>query len=99
MSLCLQDPRSGEVIERDLYVTRKGATPAAEGQMGLIPGSMGQPLFYTIVLKSDFGLVWLTPHQHPAKQPLHCYGIGAYVNGALLGHVNFSLSIVLRCLP
>ena len=41
--LCLQDPRSGEVIERDLYVTRKGATPAADGQLGLIPGSMGQP--------------------------------------------------------
>ena len=40
--VCLQDPRSGEVIEKDLYVTRKGATPAAEGQMGLIPGSMGQ---------------------------------------------------------
>ena len=40
---CLQDPRSGEVIEKELYVTRKGATPAAEGQMGLIPGSMGQP--------------------------------------------------------
>ena len=41
--LCMQDPRSGEVIEKELYVTRKGATPAAEGQMGLIPGSMGQP--------------------------------------------------------
>ena len=39
----MQDPRSGEVIEKELYVTRKGATPAAEGQMGLIPGSMGQP--------------------------------------------------------
>ena len=38
----MQDPRSGEVIEKDLYITRKGATPAAEGQMGLIPGSMGQ---------------------------------------------------------
>lgn len=41
--LCLQDPKSGEVVEKDLYVTRKGATPAADGQMGLIPGSMGQP--------------------------------------------------------
>ena len=41
--LCSQDPRSGEVVEKDLYVTRKGATPAADGQMGLIPGSMGRP--------------------------------------------------------
>ena len=42
--MTLQDPRSGEVVEKELYVTRKGATPAAEGQMGLIPGSMGQLL-------------------------------------------------------
>ena len=30
-------------MERDLWVTRKGATPAREGQLGLIPGSMGAP--------------------------------------------------------
>jgi len=36
-----QDPRTGEAVERDLWVTRKGATPAREGQLGLIPGSMG----------------------------------------------------------
>ena len=44
--MTLQDPRSGEVVEKELYVTRKGATPAAEGQMGLIPGSMGQILHH-----------------------------------------------------
>ncbi len=82
VNLCLQDPRSGEVIERDLYVTRKGATPAAEGQMGLIPGSMGQPLFHTKLIRpTDYDLVWLAPYQQPANQPLHCYDIGTYING------------------
>jgi tRNA-splicing ligase RtcB len=36
-----QDPRSGEEVERKLWVTRKGATSAREGQLGIIPGSMG----------------------------------------------------------
>lgn len=31
--------------ERDLIVHRKGATPAAEGELGVIPGSMGAPAF------------------------------------------------------
>ncbi len=43
MDDAVQDPRSGAKISADLYVTRKGATPAAPGQMGLIPGSMGAP--------------------------------------------------------
>jgi RNA-splicing ligase RtcB len=42
--LAVQDPKTGAKVEADLYVTRKGATPAAPGQMGLIPGSMGAPL-------------------------------------------------------
>jgi len=32
---------------RKLYVTRKGATSAAEGQMGIIPGSMGAGSYIT----------------------------------------------------
>ncbi|KAK9845266.1 hypothetical protein WJX81_001622 [Elliptochloris bilobata] len=39
------DPRTGEAVERELWVTRKGATPAMEGQLGLIPGSMGTGSF------------------------------------------------------
>mmetsp|Transcript_36239 Transcript_36239/g.80643 ORF Transcript_36239/g.80643 Transcript_36239/m.80643 type:complete len:385 (+) Transcript_36239:271-1425(+) len=35
------DPKTGQVVERDLYVTRKGATSARPGQLGIIPGSMG----------------------------------------------------------
>lgn len=55
MLICLlisdsQDPSTGETVEQDLYVTRKGATPAGEGQMGLIPGSMGA-LLCAYVLK------------------------------------------------
>lgn len=34
------DPGTGKHITRDLWVTRKGATAAHEGQPGLIPGSM-----------------------------------------------------------
>lgn len=30
---------------KDVYVHRKGATPAAKGQLGVIPGSMGDPAF------------------------------------------------------
>lgn len=32
-------------MERDLWVTRKGATSAREGQLGIIPGSMGTGSF------------------------------------------------------
>ena len=32
---------------RELYVTRKGATSAAKGQMGIIPGSMGTGSYIT----------------------------------------------------
>eukprot|EP00930_Biecheleria_cincta_P070594 TRINITY_DN58223_c0_g1_i1.p1 TRINITY_DN58223_c0_g1~~TRINITY_DN58223_c0_g1_i1.p1 ORF type:complete len:382 (-),score=52.47 TRINITY_DN58223_c0_g1_i1:319-1380(-) len=35
------DPKTGRVNERNLWVTRKGATSAREGQYGIIPGSMG----------------------------------------------------------
>eukprot|EP00931_Biecheleriopsis_adriatica_P105525 TRINITY_DN80087_c0_g1_i1.p1 TRINITY_DN80087_c0_g1~~TRINITY_DN80087_c0_g1_i1.p1 ORF type:complete len:510 (-),score=75.23 TRINITY_DN80087_c0_g1_i1:133-1662(-) len=35
------DPITGKVEERKLWVTRKGATSAREGQYGIIPGSMG----------------------------------------------------------
>jgi tRNA-splicing ligase RtcB len=31
--------------DRDLYVHRKGATPAGEGVLGVIPGSMNDPAF------------------------------------------------------
>jgi len=35
------DAETGRVEERDLWVTRKGATSARPGQYGIIPGSMG----------------------------------------------------------
>lgn len=35
------DPRTGATVEKDLWVTRKGATAARLGQFGIIPGSMG----------------------------------------------------------
>lgn len=35
------DPRSGIRVEKDLWITRKGATAARVGQYGIIPGSMG----------------------------------------------------------
>eukprot|EP01024_Parvocaulis_polyphysoides_P049321 TRINITY_DN4769_c0_g3_i2.p2 TRINITY_DN4769_c0_g3~~TRINITY_DN4769_c0_g3_i2.p2 ORF type:complete len:485 (-),score=37.53 TRINITY_DN4769_c0_g3_i2:315-1643(-) len=35
------DPSTGQEIEKDLWVTRKGATSAKPGQFGIIPGSMG----------------------------------------------------------
>lgn len=35
------DPRTGSTVEKDLWVTRKGATAARLGQYGIIPGSMG----------------------------------------------------------
>ena len=36
-----KDPKSGIAIEKDLWITRKGATSAKAGQYGIIPGSMG----------------------------------------------------------
>lgn len=41
------DPRTGEHIEKKLWVTRKGATSAQEGQYGIIPGSMGTGSYIT----------------------------------------------------
>mmetsp|Transcript_53400 Transcript_53400/g.127362 ORF Transcript_53400/g.127362 Transcript_53400/m.127362 type:complete len:184 (-) Transcript_53400:83-634(-) len=35
------DPATGESVEENLWVTRKGATSAKPGQLGIIPGSMG----------------------------------------------------------
>lgn len=35
------DTATGKVVERDLWVTRKGATSARPGEYGIIPGSMG----------------------------------------------------------
>jgi len=35
------DPKTNELIERDLWITRKGATSAKTGEYGIIPGSMG----------------------------------------------------------
>lgn len=35
------DHKTGAVKEKNLWVTRKGATSAREGQYGIIPGSMG----------------------------------------------------------
>jgi len=36
-----KDPASGLEVEKDLWVTRKGATSAMEGEYGIIPGSVG----------------------------------------------------------
>merc|ERR1719343_378976 len=36
-----KDAASGQWREEDLWVTRKGATSAKRGQLGIIPGSMG----------------------------------------------------------
>ncbi|KAL3162503.1 hypothetical protein ABBQ32_010163 [Trebouxia sp. C0010 RCD-2024] len=41
------DPRSGEKVDKQLWVTRKGATSAQKGQYGIIPGSMGVGSFIT----------------------------------------------------
>lgn len=46
----LQDPRSGEKVDKQLWVTRKGATSAQKGQYGIIPGSMGVGSFITKAL-------------------------------------------------
>lgn len=35
------DPKTGIEVQKDLWVTRKGATAARLGQYGIIPGSMG----------------------------------------------------------
>ena len=37
----MKDPRTGELVDKDLWVTRKGATSAKAGELGVIPGSMG----------------------------------------------------------
>lgn len=37
----VKNPQTGQIEERKLWVTRKGATSAREGQYGIIPGSMG----------------------------------------------------------
>lgn len=42
-----QDPRTGEKVDKELCVTRKGATSAQKGQYGVIPGSMGVGSFIT----------------------------------------------------
>lgn len=41
------DPRTGEQVDKQLWVTRKGATSAQKGQYGVIPGSMGVGSFIT----------------------------------------------------
>lgn len=35
------DPKTRQTVEKELWVTRKGATAARSGQFGIIPGSMG----------------------------------------------------------
>lgn len=37
----LQDHKTGRQMDKELWVTRKGATSAQDGQLGLIPGNMG----------------------------------------------------------
>ena len=39
------DPATGAEVTESLWITRKGATAAAPGQLGLIPGSMGTGSF------------------------------------------------------
>lgn len=41
------DPETGERVEKDLWVTRKGATPARAGELGAIPGSMATGSYIT----------------------------------------------------
>ncbi|KAK9807265.1 hypothetical protein WJX73_005302 [Symbiochloris irregularis] len=41
------DPTTGQQMEKSLWVTRKGATSAQHGQLGLIPGNMGVGSFLT----------------------------------------------------
>ncbi|GMH40104.1 hypothetical protein BSKO_08008 [Bryopsis sp. KO-2023] len=41
------DPRTGETVDKKLWVTRKGATSALDGQYGIIPGSMGTGSYIT----------------------------------------------------
>ena len=43
MFMCASARESGATQEKNLWVTRKGATSAREGQYGIIPGSMGAP--------------------------------------------------------
>ncbi|MFN3168025.1 MAG: RtcB family protein [Phycisphaeraceae bacterium] len=53
------DPETGEVEE--LVVHRKGATPAGEGVMGIIPGSMATP-GYVVVGKGGAGSLCSASH-------------------------------------
>jgi len=41
------DPVTGEIVDKKLWVTRKGATSAQAGQYGIIPGSMGTGSYIT----------------------------------------------------
>ena len=43
-------------VDREVYVHRKGATPAGEGVLGVIPGSMGTPAHVVRGLGSDASL-------------------------------------------
>ncbi|KAF4678120.1 hypothetical protein FOL47_005399 [Perkinsus chesapeaki] len=42
-----RDPESGKIIRDKLWITRKGATSARKGQLGIIPGSMGTGSYIT----------------------------------------------------
>jgi tRNA-splicing ligase RtcB len=41
------DPQSGRTVSKNLWITRKGATSAKNGEFGIIPGSMGVGSFIT----------------------------------------------------
>jgi tRNA-splicing ligase RtcB len=51
-NFCWKEEHDGE----DVYVHRKGATPAGEGVMGIIPGSMATPAYVVRGLGSDDSL-------------------------------------------
>ncbi|KAF4707931.1 hypothetical protein FOZ62_028131, partial [Perkinsus olseni] len=42
-----RDPESGRIVRDKLWITRKGATSARKGQLGIIPGSMGTGSYIT----------------------------------------------------
>jgi len=57
-----------------VIVHRKGATPAAEGVIGVIPGSMATPAFGAMVHQEDSGdvVAWVDPmgvKRAPADRP------------------------------
>jgi tRNA-splicing ligase RtcB len=37
----IKDLTTNKIITKDLWITRKGATSAKKGELGIIPGSMG----------------------------------------------------------